>query len=610
MWAAIKSDLKEFASVTAEETTAVAEKAASKVGVNLPATDDYSSTNNNNAGGGNNTAAAGKKGVMGKSVDGSVLLAQTALSMGTQGLKGLSSVTSMVGGIVAPRTDNNTNATTAASSSGRPMYTANSSTSSFASSTPPGGGGNNITQPSAALSSMLASGEDSEEEEELGWDDDDDDFDMDNDDDKKEDKNDTNDELDGDNKAPTEQADGGEEEQVDFTNDEDKVSEEQSTTCQSADATTLPTTTIACSNDDKQALQALQSKLEQVERSRAELQSVHRKQTAELVELRSFSQELRSKVEERNSQEEATQTTTTTINEEESERGGEIQSLQDEIAQLKVQLDEQLKTLSSEHEQVVQALIQEKAAIEKELDANKVQNENLSRENQTLQEQARAYEASAAASSSEEQELLKKYQQQIQDLTSELSSLQATLDTTTSELTRVKEYSTNQEKSYQEILEGERIKTTNLEQTLMQLEEAHSTAVRELDESKAKLSNMEEQLQDAKDEVQQQSVKFEQQLQDEIAKVKLLDSKKDELDEHIIATSSSTASVDDAVKKDGELNDTFETANNDEADEDVLAQQRHDEKEASSSSGSTPVKVKLDISEEDELSDDWGDGEW
>ena len=600
MWAAIKSDLKEFASVTAEETTAVAEKAASKVGVNLPATDDYSSTNNNNAGGGNNTAAAGKKGVMGKSVDGSVLLAQTALSMGTQGLKGLSSVTSMVGGIVAPRTDNNTNATTAASSSGRPMYTANSSTSSFASSTPPGGGGNNITQPSAALSSMLASGEDSEEEEELGWDDDDDDFDMDNDDDKKEDKNDTNDELDGDNKAPTEQADGGEEEQVDFTNDEDKVSEEQSTTCQSADATTLPTTTIACSNDDKQALQA----------SRAELQSVHRKQTAELVELRSFSQELRSKVEERNSQEEATQTTTTTINEEESERGGEIQSLQDEIAQLKVQLDEQLKTLSSEHEQVVQALIQEKAAIEKELDANKVQNENLSRENQTLQEQARAYEASAAASSSEEQELLKKYQQQIQDLTSELSSLQANFDTTTTELTQMKDHLTNQEKSYQEILEEERIKTANLEQTLVQLEETHSAAVQELEASKAKLSNMEEQLQDAKDEVQQQSVKFEQQLQDEIAKVKLLDSKKDELDEHIIATSSSTASVDDAVKKDGELNDTFETANNDEADEDVLAQQRHDEKEASSSSGSTPVKVKLDISEEDELSDDWGDGEW
>ena len=144
----------------------------------------------------------------------------------------------------------------------------------------------------------------------------------------------------------------------------------------------------------------------------------------------------------------------------------------------------------------------------------------------------------------------------------------------------------------------------------MQLEEAHSTAVRELDESKAKLSNMEEQLQDAKDEVQQQSVKFEQQLQDEIAKVKLLDSKK-ELGEHNIASSSSTASVDDAVKKDGELNDTFETANNDEEeDEDVLAQQRHDEKEASSSSGSTPVKVKLDISEEDELSDDWGDGEW
>ncbi len=129
MWAAIKSDLAEFATGAAEETNAV----ASKVGVNLPTGGDGSSGGSGVGSGLDGGGYTSQKQPRG-GADGSVLFANAALSMGEKGLKGLSSVSSMVGGIVAPRggNENSTNVGVASASS--------SSASSFASA----GGGNLI----------------------------------------------------------------------------------------------------------------------------------------------------------------------------------------------------------------------------------------------------------------------------------------------------------------------------------------------------------------------------------------------------------------------------------------------------------------------------------
>ena len=130
MWAAFKSDLAEFASGAAEETSVV----ASKVGVTLASDTDA-------------TTAPPSSSASG--VDGSVLF-----SMGDKGLKGIQGVSSMLRNTAAAAVATNSNKT---------------AVPAFESS----GGGN----PSPALSSMLAqaAGEDDEGEDELGWDDDDDD---------------------------------------------------------------------------------------------------------------------------------------------------------------------------------------------------------------------------------------------------------------------------------------------------------------------------------------------------------------------------------------------------------------------------------------------------
>eukprot|EP00579_Thalassiosira_antarctica_P025146 CAMPEP_0202011348 /NCGR_PEP_ID=MMETSP0905-20130828/19556_1 /ASSEMBLY_ACC=CAM_ASM_000554 /TAXON_ID=420261 /ORGANISM="Thalassiosira antarctica, Strain CCMP982" /LENGTH=80 /DNA_ID=CAMNT_0048570193 /DNA_START=12 /DNA_END=251 /DNA_ORIENTATION=- len=80
MWAAFKSDLQEFASGAADETTAV----ASKVGVTIP-----SSSDGGDAGfdyGPSTTPSSGQRGGGGGGgMDGSVLFANAAFSMGEKG---------------------------------------------------------------------------------------------------------------------------------------------------------------------------------------------------------------------------------------------------------------------------------------------------------------------------------------------------------------------------------------------------------------------------------------------------------------------------------------------------------------------------------------------
>ena len=86
MWAAFKSDLKEFAAGAAEETNVVAERV---VGTRiLPA---------GGGGGFGDDDGAGAAGVA--ALPGAAALS----SIGERGLRGLTSVSSMMGGIVAPR---------------------------------------------------------------------------------------------------------------------------------------------------------------------------------------------------------------------------------------------------------------------------------------------------------------------------------------------------------------------------------------------------------------------------------------------------------------------------------------------------------------------------
>eukprot|EP00985_Skeletonema_marinoi_P020916 scaffold12552_cov66-Skeletonema_marinoi.AAC.1 len=95
MWAAIKSDFKEFASGAVEETTAVATKVSSAVVIPKSDDDDVDDDYDND------DTSANYNSTQTRVADGSVLLASAALSMGERGLKGLSSVSSMIGGVVA-----------------------------------------------------------------------------------------------------------------------------------------------------------------------------------------------------------------------------------------------------------------------------------------------------------------------------------------------------------------------------------------------------------------------------------------------------------------------------------------------------------------------------
>ncbi|KAL9187498.1 hypothetical protein ACHAXT_001601 [Thalassiosira profunda] len=494
MWAAIKSDLAEFASGAAEETAGV----ASKVGIDINQADAAPSS----AGSASSLSSGGKPqpGLAQRGADGSVLLANAALSMGSKSLKGLQGVGSMVGGIVAPRNDGAT-----AASSGP------------ASGTAP-------TKPSA-LGAQLLAGDEDDEEEELGWgSDDDDDLDVGSD-------------IGGDGEkgAPKTATD-------DFFREELDAKEGSKSSQPSSDGAAASATSSA----DKEVLQALQSKLEQVEQSRAELQAEHRKQTGQLVELR-------AKVEELEKQKE------TPVDANVGESDEEVKALQGEIEQLKLQLSEQSGKASQEHEEAVAALVREKEELEQQLHAQKDLNEELSGINQTLLEQDKA-------SSSEDEEQLQKYQAQIHELTAELQSLQDNLESATTELGRAQELSSQQEKLHEE-------RTGQLEGNLSKVRKALATAVKENEESKGTLASLEEKVQQAKDELEAQAADFAIKLREGVAKAKAeaqAEKEKEKVDASFATTAEDAPAS--AVKKEEEQ----------------------------------PKKGE----DSDELSDDWGDADW
>lgn len=102
-----------------------------------------------------------------------------------------------------------------------------------------------------------------------------------------------------------------------------------------------------------------------MEKSRAELQAEHRRQTAELVELR-------AKVAESEEQRDAAAAV--------SSDGGEEEegALRVELERLKAELkdNERLGSMSEEQEQAVASLVREKEELENELRAQKQQHEN------------------------------------------------------------------------------------------------------------------------------------------------------------------------------------------------------------------------------------------
>ena len=174
MWAAFKSDLKEFASGAANETNAVASKVVeTTVNILGEGGGDAEAADGDDRGrrASSSSSSSQAQGDGGIRHDGSVLLANAAYSIGAKGLQGLSSVSSMVGGIVAPRV--NADDTTYSKGKGKSYYAATSSSSSSFSNTSMQKNTSTTTNPSSALSSMLA--EDEDEEEELGWDDDEED---------------------------------------------------------------------------------------------------------------------------------------------------------------------------------------------------------------------------------------------------------------------------------------------------------------------------------------------------------------------------------------------------------------------------------------------------
>jgi hypothetical protein len=523
--------------------------------------------------------------------DGSVLLANAAYSIGTKGLQGLSSVSSMVGGIVAPRSSENDEDTiiTNNNNRGRKSYSAMAS-SSFSN--------NNSLQtnnPTSALSSMLA--EDDDDEEELGWDDEDEELNVD----------DVNDD---DVLVVT---DGGED-------IEKKVNAQRPRDVFEAP----PIGGSSSASVDEQVVRALQDKLEMVEKCRADLQSEYRRQTAELVELRA------KLVEMEQHQSSSSEGESVPLNRENTGTNDEIEALQHEIERLKQIFDEQLKDASEEHKQAIAAIIQEKEALERELSSQQQQNRDLVTELQTLLELNNQRESHEAGSSNEEQALLHQYQKRIQELTIELAELQTNVDDATTALSQVNENTTMQNQRHQVELEQQIARTTALEETLAQTKEEHACILEEVVESKSKLAEMENLVQVVKTELETKKLEFEDRLQVEIARVRSSQS------ETVLNTSTASSYV---TSSDTPRHDHDDDIDDDEIDDHVnlaaavttmanmsdnLAEESHDEetimgkevvdlvksdteKEQLVTNGVVDL-VKSDT--EEELSDDWGDGGW
>ena len=536
MWAAIKSDLREFATGAAEETNAASEKVVGKKII----PDDVN--------------------IDGVHADARALADGVGNVMGGA-MRGLVGVSSMVGGIVAPRN-------AAADIGGVNRRAVNSdivvTTTTATTPTPP--------PPSApvsmALSSMLAAvaaGEDDDEEEEMGWDDDDDDVD---DDDYVEDNDlDTDERAHGEKRMADNSTDDAAADTTPFNDVEMPVAAEGGAAILSA-----------ASHDDSKAIMALKTKLASVEKSRNELQSEHRRQTAELVELRSKVEEYERQQQQQSEDDLLQKQQLDDENDGESKSEQKMRDLQLQVEQLKSQLVVQVEVLKQEHEEYVTLIQREKEELDRELNKERQRNDDLMRQNTALVDNKRSDKDEEGA-----KELLL-HQNQINALEMEISTLRTNLDTTTCELLSVKEHMTNQVLVHQEEIQRQLAITNDIEERLLRTKEEYTRAISsEVNESKVT------------------QTESETQTDSSVTTPPLNISPDDTASEDTVVSTSlpipqDASSADDVVDN----NKSFATAN-----EELL---EAGAPSPSPSSGSSP-DIKVDITE-DELSDDWGDGGW
>lgn len=344
-------------------------------------------------------------------VDGSVLLAQA-------GLKGLQGAASLL------RTTAAAVATKGGGGAAR------------------GGGAASGGPPGAAVSSMWAqAGEDEEEEEELGWDDDDEDLE--------------GDEVSGDSSGVVVEAEDGKA----AGSTEDFFEEQLGPTADGGEKQPP----VAASSPDNHVLAALQAKLDAVEKARAALQSEHRGQTAELVELRAKVEELEHREDPPAAEAVAS----------EGGAADEARALEEEIAQLKRQLGEQRATgeLAQEHEKVVAGLVEEKASLERDL---REQREH------TTKILSHASPDEAPSGGDAQTLLLQEYEQHIQALAAQAHTLP-------------------EERAEQ---------AQRTEQLLRQMQDYHALALKTAQESKAELAAVEEELRQVREEKEEVQAKL------------------------------------------------------------------------------------------------------
>lgn len=484
MWASLKNDLKEFATGAVEETAAVADKVGIDISTSAAEREPSAAA----------TSSSTNTGSQSRVNDGSVMLANAALSMGQQGLRGLSSAASMIGGVVAPRAEEGTrNVDSRSSTPG----------DSFASSAA-------ATIPTPIKSALAV--DDEEDEEELGWGSDDDDI------------------------------------EVEYL-DEGGQSQEDNT----AESKALPAENAVMGDLDKEVMQALQSKLDAVEKEREALQAQHRRQTGELIELR-------AKLEEFSSEAKAGETS---VN---ADDAREIEALRAEVKQLQEQLSEQMVHASREKDDAIAEAVKEKEGLVQQIAAHKSENEELKLQNHTLQE---AKETRSGASAKQDEEL-QLHQQQIQDLTVQLESLQANLTAGEKELLRTKEQLALASTDHAEELAEQVEVTKQLEQALADIENSYQDALKEAESSKVQIRNLESEIQSMK--------------------------------------ADRAAREAELTVKPEQENEDKTTANDEGVVSQIpapLAETQSEETNKDESKDDSGVKV-----EEDELSDDWGDGEW
>ncbi|EJK62912.1 hypothetical protein THAOC_16459 [Thalassiosira oceanica] len=485
MWASLKNDLKEFATGAAEETAAVADKVGIDISTSAAELEPSAGT----------TSSSTNRSSQSRVNDGSVMLANAALSMGQQGLRGLSSAASIIGGVVAPRVDEGTHDLDDRSST---------PSDSFASSAA-------ATIPTPIKSALAV--DDGEDEEELGWGSDDDDIEV-----------------------------------------EELVEAGDSQGDRTVESKALPAENTAMGDLDKEVMRALQSKLDAVEKEREELQGQLRRQTGELVEIRAKLEEFSSDAEARE----------TSVN---ADDAVEIEALRAEVKQLQQQLSEQMIHASKEKENAIAEADKDKEWLGEQIAAHKSENEELKLQNQTLQEAQQR----RSGTSSQQDEQLQEYQQQIKDLTAELESLQANQSTGQKELMETKEQMALASTNHVEELSKQVEVTKQLEQALADIENTYQAALKEAESSKVKIRNLESEVQSLKADRSQEAelkMKLEQESQDKT-----------------VANDEGVVSRIPAPLVEVQSEET----NKDDSKED------------------SGVKVEEIV---DDLSDDWGDGEW